>query len=363
MEKNIICFDLEGPLSPQDNAYDVMGLFDRGHEIFEVISRYDDILTLEGREGYEPGNTLSLIVPFLIHHDISEKDIRGVSDTAKIVSGTEYMISRLKKLGWDPYIISTSYEQHAYNIGKKIGIPGDRISCTPMPLNKFRQEMEREDSHMIEEVEKYILEELHPPKDDEKIRERLDKFYYKDIVNTELGKVIREVQVVGGEKKVDAMKKIAEGAGKDLGDIAVVGDSITDYKMLGEVKSKGGISIVFNGNRYCLPYGNIALASVDIRFLLIIAEAYMRSGREHVFEVVREWEESGEEFVTEPAGIPKTVIPDDLRDFLLEMREGQDFTPPRFHCIEEMSEEKQENVVEIHRRMRGLVRGEASKLG
>ncbi|MCK4491052.1 MAG: hypothetical protein KAU03_00405, partial [Candidatus Altiarchaeales archaeon] len=115
--------------------------------------------------------------------------------------------------------------------------------------------------------------------------------------------------------------------------------------------------------RYSLPYGNIALASVDIRFLLIIAEAYMHSGREHVFEVVREWEENGDKFVTEPAGIPKTVIPDDLRDFLLEMMKGQDFAPPRFHYIEEMSEEKQEKVVEIHRRMRGLVRGEASKLG
>jgi predicted HAD superfamily phosphohydrolase len=50
---NFICFDLEGPLSPQDNAYELMKLFPNGDKIFEVISRYDDLLTLEEREDYE----------------------------------------------------------------------------------------------------------------------------------------------------------------------------------------------------------------------------------------------------------------------------------------------------------------------
>ena len=47
-----------------------MKLFPNGDRIFEVISRYDDLLTLEEREGYEPGDTLALIVPFLILHNI-----------------------------------------------------------------------------------------------------------------------------------------------------------------------------------------------------------------------------------------------------------------------------------------------------
>jgi energy-converting hydrogenase A subunit R len=103
MTGKVICFDLEGPLSPQDNAYEVMGLIEKGHKIFEVISKYDDILALERREGYEPGDTLSLIIPFLIHHDISEEDILNVSRKAKIVDGAGYLISRLKQLGWSPY--------------------------------------------------------------------------------------------------------------------------------------------------------------------------------------------------------------------------------------------------------------------
>ncbi|MFQ6128961.1 MAG: hypothetical protein ACE5QW_08685 [Thermoplasmata archaeon] len=36
----LVYFDLEGPLSPQDNAYEVIASIERGKEMFEVIIRY-----------------------------------------------------------------------------------------------------------------------------------------------------------------------------------------------------------------------------------------------------------------------------------------------------------------------------------
>ena len=92
----MICFDLEGPLSPQDNAYDVLALAENGHKIFEVISRYDDILTLESREDYEPGDTLKLIVPFLIYRGISENEIREVRSE-------ERRVGKECRSRWSPY--------------------------------------------------------------------------------------------------------------------------------------------------------------------------------------------------------------------------------------------------------------------
>ena len=56
--KGVIVFDLEGPLSPMDLAFELMGLREGGDKVFAVISRYDDLLTLEGKAGYEPGDTL-----------------------------------------------------------------------------------------------------------------------------------------------------------------------------------------------------------------------------------------------------------------------------------------------------------------
>jgi len=85
---NLICFDLEGPLAPQDNAYELMKLFPRGGKIFEVISRYDDLLTLEGRADYEPGDTLALITPFLAYHGIEEEQIADMGQKAGLTPGS-----------------------------------------------------------------------------------------------------------------------------------------------------------------------------------------------------------------------------------------------------------------------------------
>ena len=97
---NVICFDLEGPLSPQDNAYELMKLFPGGGRVFEVISRYDDLLTLEGRIDYEPGDTLALIAPFLVYHRITEEDVNTLARKATLTNGAMQLISRLSIDGW-----------------------------------------------------------------------------------------------------------------------------------------------------------------------------------------------------------------------------------------------------------------------
>ena len=364
MTGNVICFDLEGPLSPQDNAYEVMGLFDNGHKIFEVISRYDDLLTLERRKNYEPGDTLALIVPFLIYHEISERDILRVSERARITDGSGFLISRLEQLGWIPYIISTSYQQHAYNVGKQIGIPPERIYCTFFPLDEFREQIRELGTSLIEELEGDILKKLYPNIDDDnRIKERLDRFYYRDIVGTEVEDVMKRVVVIGGQRKVDATLRIAKKVKTSLSDLIVVGDSITDYKMLKEVKVENGISIVFNGNKYAIPYSNVGLATTDIRFLLIIISAYMRGGRSTVMDTVKTWEDSYDEFVKDPEKIPDDAIPEDLKNFLLTKVRDPEFSPPHFHYLEGVNREKLEEVLKIHEKARALVRGDAAKLG
>lgn len=360
----VVCFDLEGPLSPQDNAYEVLGLIDDGHMIFEAISRYDDILTLEKRKGYEPGDTLSLIVPFLIHHGITEEDIKKVSDAAKIVDGVKYTIDWLKETGWDPYIISTSYQQHALNIAGKIGIAKEKVYCTRLSLDRYVKELMGLDSQLMEEAERDILDGLYPNLDDEKrLKERLDRFFWKDLSKTGLGKAMKEVRVVGGQRKLDAACDIAKKTGKRLEEFIVVGDSITDYKMLGGVRDAGGVSVVFNGNEFCIPYGVVGLASTDMRLLLILTAAHERTGKAGVIETATEWEKRREEFLQNPVKIPKEHITEDVRDFLEEKENDKNFMQPFFHLLEGADENKQEEVLRIHKKARSVVRGDAAKLG
>jgi energy-converting hydrogenase A subunit R len=129
-----IAFDLEGPLSPQDNAYDLMRLFPNGDRVFEVISRYDDLLTLDEKPGYEPGDTLALIVPFLVLHGIKEADIARLAAEATLVPGALDLVSWLCTDDWRVFCITTTYEQYAMHITHKLGIFAHNVACTPFPL-------------------------------------------------------------------------------------------------------------------------------------------------------------------------------------------------------------------------------------
>jgi energy-converting hydrogenase A subunit R len=360
----IICFDLEGPLSPQDNAYEVMGLVEGGHRIFEVLSRYDDILTLEKRPGYEPGDTLSLIVPFLMHHGIKEEDIKRVSSTAKILDGVKETMSALKKTGWDPHIISTSYEPHALSIAAKIGIARHKVHCTKLPLGKMRMEAGDSASALIEEAEKDILNNLYPNlSDDSKIKASLDRFFWEDLPKTPMGKVMKEVSVVGGQRKMDAVDKIAKKAERGTEEVVAVGDSITDYKMLGTVKDAGGVAVAFNGNQYSIPYANVGLASTDMRMILVIIEGYECGQTKGAISVVREWEEHGDAFLKNPHSIHEDIAPEIVRRLLAEKQSDKEFMKPQFHVLQGIGELKKEEVLAIHKKARTLVRGEAAKLG
>ncbi len=129
-----------------------MKLIPNGGQVFEVISRYDDLLTLEEKEDYEPGDTLALIVPFLVLHRIGEEDIINFANRANLTGGAAELVSWLKSRGWTVFCISTSYEQYAHRITQRVGIPVQNVACTSFPLDRLRQTLCKEDAEMLEQA-------------------------------------------------------------------------------------------------------------------------------------------------------------------------------------------------------------------
>jgi energy-converting hydrogenase A subunit R len=289
---NLICFDLEGPLSPQDNAYELMKLFPNGGKVFEVISRYDDLLTLQGKPDYEPGDTLALIAPFLAYHRISETDISTMGQEAKLTSGASELISRLKFRSWQVFCISTSYQQYALPVVQRLGIPTENVSCTHFPLDQIGQLLTESDFALLNQAEKEIVT-LNPFTDDTEIRESLDHFYWHELPRTNSGRIISKVKPVGGKRKVNALQEFSAKMGKPLSDWVAIGDSITDFKMLQTVNEVGGLAIAFNANEYALPYSTMSLASTNLDDLWVVLEAWEKGGRTTVEELVREKEKAG----------------------------------------------------------------------
>jgi len=308
-----------------------MKLFLNGDKIFEVISRYDDLLTLEEREGYEPGDTLALIVPFLVLHNISENDIATLASKASLTGGADKLISWLQYEGWKVFCISTTYEQYAIHITQKLGIYAHNVACTPFPLNKFRATLCQEDSKLLQQAEEDILT-MSPVADDDRIKQSLDNFFWKKLPTTNLGMAIKEVKPVGGRRKVVALNKFADKYSQPLSKWVVVGDSITDFRMLQAVEQAGGLAIAFNANEYALPYSTMSLASTSISDLTEALTAWQKGHRKGVENIVIEKEKLG--------GTGD-------RGYFHWLSGGKDI----------------DKVVEIHKRIRRLVREEAGKLG
>ncbi len=326
---NPICFDLEGPLCLKDNAYELMKMIPRGDTIFEVISRYDDLLTMEDRADYEPGDTLALILPFLVLHDISEADIAGAAEKAAFTRGAGELVSTLQKSGWNVFCITTTYEQYALPITRQLGIAPENVACTKLSLKEIKTSLCKETTTLLSDVERDIIA---MPSNDTIIKHRLDRFFQKQLPATECGRAISLVKPIGGRRKVRALEEFSHRIKQPLSYWVAVGDSITDFRMLKEVDIAGGLSVAFNANQYALPYATMGLASLDIGDLLPVLESFAEGGRSAARDKVVEMEK--------PA-------PGDNRG--------------NFHWLPGRPDKH--DIIELHRRMRYLVREEAGRLG
>ena len=88
--------DCEGPLSVNDNAYEIADFFiPQGGEFFSILSNYDDILVEKNTPNYLAGSTLKMILPFFKAVGLSEKDLIEFSeDHIYMIDGAKYKIGR-----------------------------------------------------------------------------------------------------------------------------------------------------------------------------------------------------------------------------------------------------------------------------
>ena len=116
-KKPLIISDWEGPWVIADYAYDIMrALVPDGGRLFSAISEYDDYLAyIKKKKGYEPGDTLRLIAPFLITYDVDEEGLVDVAKkSAKFLDGSLDAIKILHNSGYSIRIVSTSYSQYVW---------------------------------------------------------------------------------------------------------------------------------------------------------------------------------------------------------------------------------------------------------
>ena len=162
----------------------------------------------------------------------------------------------------------------------------EHVAATPFPLDKFNQELSKEDIALLQKAEEEFLK-LSQSTDDRLIKSKLDDFFWCKLPQTSMGKLIRSVKPIGGQRKVAALTRFALEKAQAFSSWVVVADSITDFKMLKTVDQAGGLAIGFNANQYALPYATMGLASTHLSDLAPVLETWKNYDRGEVEKLVK----------------------------------------------------------------------------
>ena len=296
--------DCEGPISLNDNAFELAGAFiPSGEELFAKLSRYDDYLAdIVKKPGYKAGDTLRLIIPFFkayglttsMMEEYSRKHVFLVPRAAAVLKDIyEEMPS---------FIISTSYAPYIRALCATANFPFENTYCTKIDIDAYQLEPEekeviigfKEEIDALPKIEipqeAASFDEL--PEETRRTVKRLQVMFWEEFPAMHAGSLLTSVDPIGGREKARALDDSLLRTGVKLADVMFVGDSITDVQAFEEVKNSDGLAVSFNGNRYAIMAADIALYAENADIIGKVAGAFAEGGKEAVFTLLRSLDQS-----------------------------------------------------------------------
>lgn len=292
MVRKVFVTDCEGPLTLDDNAYELAARFiEDGDELFKIISAFDDYLVDVKKEpNYHAGDTLKLITPFFKLASLTNQDLIDYSiENINTVPGVNYIFS-IQDKSLKSYIVSTSYGQYIEALSNYIDFPFENTYYTY--LDTYVIDSNEEELQIIEEFRKKILSHGNNTEEDYSV---LYDIFFNEIPKMEIKKLIDSVKTVGGKGKELAVRDIVKKCDieGDKNAVMYVGDSITDVEALQYAKDNGGIAVSFNGNEYAINAADIAIISDNAIMTAIIRDLFIKYNREDILEFVKEYYNKG----------------------------------------------------------------------
>lgn len=272
--------DCEGPLSINDNAYEISDFFiPDGGQFFSILSNYDDILAQQNTREYLAGSTLRLILPFFKAYGLTEKDLIEFSeDNIFMIDGAYDMIKYIQDI-MPCYIVSTSYNQYIKALSDKTGFIYENTYSTKLELDKYLLTQDEQDK----------LLDIHDNILFDSSFDNVNRIFTEVISKMQINNLIESVKPVGGIGKRNAILDIIEKKNYKPENVMYSGDSITDKEALEYAKDNGGLSISFNGNIHSINAASISIASTNNLILAVIAEIFNKKGTTGVYDFINDY--------------------------------------------------------------------------
>lgn len=355
MESAQLNIDCEGPITKNDNAFELCQAFiPSGDRFFSLISKYDDFLAdVEKKPGYQAGDTLKLILPFLKAFGLTHQKMTDYSRSHLILLPKAKETLRQLNAVMPTFIISTSYEPYLEALCQVTGFPFSQIYCTKVNLDHYA--LPEDERRYLQTVAAEIANtpmlewkigdggkcEISPQNQD--TVQRLTEIFWEEICPMEAGRLLAEVTIIGGKAKARAVLDSLKITKNDLSRVMYVGDSITDVEALDLVRDGGGLSISFNGNAYAVASAEISCLSGQASAILPLAMVFKKGGKDLVLNLAADWD------------MQKLQGHKEAQNLLAELQ-GNQTSPLR---VEVINEKTRERLVRESEAFRKEVRGVA----
>lgn len=330
--KRVFISDCEGPISKNDNAFEMTAHFiPNGDRLFTVISRYDDVLAeILKRADYTAGGTLKFILPFFKAYEVTDRKMQEFSaQNLVLMANSKDTLQHVRSIA-PAFIVSTSYEHYIKALCQALGFLYENTYCTRLSIDKYSigEEEKTKLKKIAEQIAQMPIIEIPSlakslrdfSEKDQETFQRLDAIFWEEMADMEAARFFSEVNPVGGSQKADAVKDAVKREDTSLAGAMYVGDSITDEEAFKLVKENRGLTVSFNGNRYAIKNAEIAVLSENSVVTAIIGDLFCRFGRQRTLDIVQSWNRQildrspvnrnllSRLFALYPSGLPKVKI-------------------------------------------------------
>ena len=204
-----------------------------------------------------------------------------------MIPQAQYMLRKTLDL-MPTYIVSTSYVHYIKAVCEAIEFPVANTYSTELDLDAYP--LAEAEKTQLKDLHKLILElpEFSIPvgassgdalsEKDKKTVLELDRIFWEVLPKMQVGKIIEEVNPIGGREKARAIREIVEIEGVSPENVFYVGDSITDVEAFRMVKSAGGMALSFNGNDWAVREASFAVTAQNAFPIGWLAELFLEQG-------------------------------------------------------------------------------------
>ena len=299
--KPVFMSDCEGPISRNDNAFEITSHFiPNGDKLFTVISKYDDVLAdILRKQGYSAGSTLKLILPFLKAYGVTDDQIgESSAENLLLIANSKSTLEHVRVMA-SAFIVSTSYEHYIKALCEALDFPYANTYCTRLSIDKYS--VNSKEKAKLREIADEIVQTplISIPRGakaigdfsamDQEVIAQLDRIFWSEIPKMSIGRVFSEVKTVGGSQKAEAIEDAVAKLHADLSEVMYVGDSITDVEAFKLVKENGGLTVSFNGNGYAVENSEIVVLSRSSMVTAVIASLFFKKGKRNTLRLCENW--------------------------------------------------------------------------